>query len=55
MVKEQNPVLLVRPGSLLYVRVQMVVPPFSALLAFTSWQVHGDGGPFLRPEPVHKF
>jgi hypothetical protein len=42
-------VLLLTPLLFAYARVQVVVPPLTALLADATWQVLCDKGPILRP------
>ena len=48
-------VLLVGPGGLLDLRVEMVVPPLSTLLTNPSFQVFGNQSPSLRPVLPHEF
>ena len=47
--QEENPLLFTGPATLLDLRVQMIVPALTALLADSSRQVLGDRCPLLRP------
>lgn len=52
--RDDDEVLQLRPGALVDVGVQVVVPPLSALLAHTTREALRDGGPPLRL-PAHLF
>lgn len=49
-----DPVLLLGPGCLLHLWVQVVVPAFAALLADTTLQVLGDHRPALGAVLLHQ-
>lgn len=49
---QDGPILVGRPGLLANVRVEVVVPPLSALLADPAGQLVGDDGPLLGPVPL---
>jgi hypothetical protein len=48
MIQIQNPLLLLAPCDFLNLRIQVIMPPFSALLADSSRQMLCDLRPFLR-------
>ena len=49
---QDGPILVGRPGLLANVRVEVVVPPLPALLAYPPGQLVGDDGPLLGPVPL---
>lgn len=49
-----NTILFLSPGGLLHLRVEVIVPALSTLLAYTALQVLGDDGPALGAVFVHK-
>ena len=49
VVGDDDPVLLLGEGSLLDVRIEMVVPPLAALLADAAWKLRSDLRPLLGP------
>jgi hypothetical protein len=53
--KKKNPLLFVRPRAFLYVRVEMVVPPFSALLSLSLVHFLRDFRPLFCPELLNEF
>jgi len=50
-----SPILVLAPGILLNVRIQVVVPALTALLTDASRKVRRDQGPLLRSKPANKF
>lgn len=51
---EQNPFFFFTPYAFFNFRVQMVVPPLSALLANPAWEAVSNLSPFLRAFLLHK-
>lgn len=48
-------ILFLGPGGLLHLRVEVVVPTLSTLLAYAALQVLSDNGPPLRAVFVYQF
>ena len=46
---QDGSILLFRPSFLGNIRVEVIVPPFTALLADTSWKIGCNQGPLLSP------
>jgi hypothetical protein len=47
--EEKNLLFLQRPGTFLYLRIQVIVPSFSTMLADTRREVLGNNCPLLSP------
>lgn len=54
MLEEQNPLLVFRPRDLFDLRVQVIMPAFSALFADSPREAFGDQRPFLRAVFIHE-
>jgi len=50
----EDPLFLLAPADLFDLRVQMIVPPLSALLANPTWEIFSYQGPFLRAVLVNQ-